>query len=816
MAIRPVVLAVLAAIWYLAAPMSAEAQSVSGRIVDPSGLALPGVAVTLHRANGATLSTTTDSNGEFSLADVPSGRYDLEAVLDDFEPAVRRDLDVAQSPVTLALQLALAKIRQDVTVSAPTSVDVIGSPQPGSPTSVTREVMDVAMLPNSQIDDVLPLMPNVVRGPDGLIAVAGARSTSTGLYVDGRDSRDPIQGGAGMVLPLEAVDTMHVYTGGAPAEFGGATGGVTSVVTRSGTDRLRMSVDSFFPRLLYDDGLTGVAFWDPNVGFGGPIVRGHVTVQQSISYRYDRNTFTTLAGPDHNVFQALLSWTQVDARISDTQHVRVSVGADPRGTDRANITAFTPADATPRVEQGGWSAGVSDAIAVKHLFLELRADALDTHVGVEPHGTDAYLMAHDLVHGSYFDTQDRRATRLEGGARLTWSPSSAHTVTGGASLATANLDQLVQGQTIQQLGSDGVLVRTIGFLPSPEASVGSTLVSAFVQDRWNARPWLALDAGVRVDAATGSSNAPLAPRVGWTVGRDGGRTTIGGSAGLFTETLPLSALAFNSLPARRIMTYDALGLAATTNTLLNETASYLDDMNALRWDVELNRRAGAWLFRFRYEQRRGRHELVVTPGAAADDPSATLSATTLSSTGTSQARSLETTAGYRGLGGAEWYVSYVRAATSGAQNSLDATEGVMRAPFVQAVGYGPLLADVPHRVLAWGVLHLPGRFTVAPFLEMRSGFPYTAIDDRWVMVGAPNAYRLPPAATLDLSATRVFGLPHHLPDARVGLKLYNIASAHTDREVQTDVARSDFGTRYDPLLRDFSIVFELLWGHQRN
>ncbi len=816
MATRPVFFAVLAALLCFVAPMSARAQSVSGRIVDPSGLALPGVTVTLQGPGGASRSTTTDSNGNFSLADVPSGRYDLDAVLDDFEPAVRRDLDLTHGPVTLALQLALATIRQDVTVSAPSSVDVIGSRQPDAPVSVTRDVMDVAMLPNSQIDDVLPLMPNVVRGPDGLIAIAGARSTSTGLYVDGRDSRDPIQGGAGMMLPLEAVDTMHVYTGGAPAEFGGATGGVTSIVTRAGTDRFRMSVDSFFPRLLYDDGLSGVAFWDPNLGVGGPIVRGRVTLQQSISYRYDRNTFTTLAGPDHNVFQALLSWTQVDARISDTQHVRVSVGADPRATDRANITAFTPADATARVEQGGWSAGVSDAIAIQHLFLELRADALDTHVGVEPHGTDAYVMQHDLVHGSYFDTQDRRATRLEGGARLTWSPSRDHIVTGGASVATTNLNQSVQGQTIQQRGSDATLVRTIEFLPSPAASVGSTMVSAFVQDRWNARSWLVLDAGVRVDASTGSSNAPLAPRVGWTVGRDAGRTTIGGSAGLFTEPLPLSALAFGSLPARRIVTYDAFGLAATTDTVFNETASHLDDMNALRWDVELNRRAGAWLFRLRYEQHRGRHELVVAPGAAADDPSATLSTTTLSSTGTSHARSLETTAGYRGLGGAEWYVSYVRAATSGAQNSLDATEGVMRGPFVQAVGYGPLLADVPHRVLAWGVLHLPGRVTVAPFLEMRSGFPYTAFDDRWVMVGAPNAYRLPPAATLDLSATRVVGLPRHLPDARVGLKLYNIASAHTEREVQTDVARSDFGTRYDPLPRDFSIVFELLWGHQRN
>lgn len=801
---------------WLTVATSAAAQSVSGRIVDPSGLPLPGVTVTLHGTGDTSESTTTDANGEFSLTPAISGHYDLDASIEGFESTVRRDLDVTKGPVTVSLHLALATIRQDVTVSAPATVDVIGNPEePDSPVSVTRDVMDVAMLPNSQIDDVLPLMPNVIRGPDGLIAIAGARSTSTSLYVDGRDSRDPIQGGAGIMLPLEAVDTMHVYTGGAPAEFGGATGGVTSVVTRSGPDRFRMSVDSFFPRLLYDDGLSGVAYWDPNLGFGGPIVRGRVTLQQSISYRYDRNTFTTLAGPDHNVYQALLSWTQIDTRISDTQHLRVSIGADPRGTDRANITAFTPADAMPRVEQGGWNAGISDAIAVKHLFLELRADALDTHVAVDPHGTDPYVMGHDLVRGSYFDAQDRRARRVEAGARLTWSPSSAHAITGGASIAAATLDQSVQGQTIEQLGSDTSLLRTIEFLPSPTASVGSTMVSGFLQDRWSARPWLVLDAGVRVDASTGSSNAPIAPRIGWTVGPSGGRTTIGGSAGLFTETLPLSALAFDSLPARRITTYDALGFPATNTTVVNQTASQLSALNAFRWDAELNQRAGAWLLRVRYEQRRGRNELVITPSVV-DARSTSVSSAILSSTGISRARSLETTAGYRGAGGAEWYVSYVRAATSGVENSLDATEGILRVPFVQAVGYGPLPADVPHRLLAWGVLHLPGRFTVAPFLEMRSGFPYTAIDDRWVMVGAPNAYRLPPAATLDLSATRVIGLPHHLPDARVGLKLYNIASTNTERDVQTDLSRPDFGTRYDELPRDFSVVFELLWGHRHN
>ena len=51
-----------------------------------------------------------------------------------------------------------------------------------------------------------------------------------------------------------------------------------------------------------------------------------------------------------------------------------------------------------------------------------------------------------------------------------------------------------------------------------------------------------------------------------------------------------------------------------------------------------------------------------------------------------------------------------------------------------------------------------------------------------------------------------------LPDARIGLKLYNVAAVHTERDVQRDLARADFGQTYNPIPRDFTLVFELLWG----
>lgn len=59
---------------------------------------------------------------------------------------------------------------------------------------------------------------------------------------------------------------------------------------------------------------------------------------------------------------------------------------------------------------------------------------------------------------------------------------------------------------------------------------------------------------------------------------------------------------------------------------------------------------------------------------------------------------------------------------------------------------------------------------------------------------------------------KVLTLSNRLPDARVGLKLYSLASVHTQRDIQRDVDRPDYGQLYNPIPRDFSFVFELLWG----
>jgi len=791
----------------LVAALAAAAQlSIGGRIVDEQGLSLPGVAVTLVRPDGTTVAAhTSDEDGAFSF-DVAPGTYAVHAELTGFEPVNRPKIVAGSQPIALTITMRLASYREQVTVAADTEA-VVGAAQPNAPVAVTRTVLDNGMLPNSQYDDVLPLLPNVVRGPDGLISVGGARAPEGALVVDGINTTDPTAGGPGLLLPIEAVDSIDVFAGGYPADLGLATGGVTSVHMRSGADSFHATASSFFPRLRFIDGaLRGVDSWEPNVGASGPIVRDRLYFEQALSYRFDRNRFGTLVGPQDNTFDALLSWSQLDYRLTPSHDVALSGGFDTQATDHWNITAFTPADTVPRLARREWSVSLSDRrTSNRGSALELHAAIVHTGENVAGDSALPYRVAHDLTTGGYFNDQDRQGARIEAGGAWTWLPSAAHIVKVGARVDRAALVGVDAAAPVDLLFSDGSVARTIDFGPAAALRASQIETGAFVQDAWSVSNGFTLDSGVRIDRASAAVRPRVSPRLAWTW-KLAGDTTVGGNVGLFANTLPLAALTYPQLPARIEQ------LAGGDEVVSGSGSAALDLPYAARWDLELNRRMSDRLtLRVRYQERRGSDELVVDP-VQSDDGRRVL---WLSSSGQSTTRSIEATAGYRVPGGGnEVYVSYVRSRASGNFNSFDAVEGILREPFVQADAMAPLRADVPNRLLAWGLLRLPGRFTVAPFIEARSGFPYSAVADDWTYVGPRNGYRLPWFGSLDLYVNKIVGLPLGLPNARLGIKLYDLAAVHSERDVQRDSTRPDFGTAYNPIPRDFTAVFELLWGRK--
>ena len=112
---------------------------------------------------------------------------------------------------------------------------------------------------------------------------------------------------------------------------------------------------------------------------------------------------------------------------------------------------------------------------------------------------------------------------------------------------------------------------------------------------------------------------------------------------------------------------------------------------------------------------------------------------------------------------------------------------------------GVLPSDVPHRVVSWGVFHLPWSLTVSPVVDVHTGFPYSNVDVLQNYAGVPNGPRFPTFFSLDAQAYRDFHL--HLPfmergsrhKVRVGLYSINLTNHGNFRDVYNSVTSPFFG-----------------------
>jgi hypothetical protein len=76
-------------------------------------------------------------------------------------------------------------------------------------------------------------------------AVNGQRPESNAYRVDGASNMNRVDGGFALRIPVDAISEFRILTHTAPPEYGGTSGSTTSVVTRSGTNRLHGSAYEF-------------------------------------------------------------------------------------------------------------------------------------------------------------------------------------------------------------------------------------------------------------------------------------------------------------------------------------------------------------------------------------------------------------------------------------------------------------------------------------------------------------------------------------------------------------------------------------------
>jgi hypothetical protein len=289
-------LVVLFSVLLLVVTGSAFAQTTTGTIhvivTDSSGAPLPGVTVTASASDTNTRRTeVTGADGSASLVSLaPSSRYVVESNLEGFGRAQNTNVLVRSAQTaTVRVTLSMAAVSESITVTAEAPIVDTTSATVGQ--ELTLELTE--SLPTGRsYQSYLQLVPGVMPDtPDGggnpasrsgvnYSDIAGDLGVSSDnfYYVEGINVTDPVTGTFGANLNTEIIQEQKVMTGGIPAEFAGAPGLLSSVVTKAGSNSFSGSVNYYTQNdsLVADNenqGESTFSTYDTAFTLGGPIVR---------------------------------------------------------------------------------------------------------------------------------------------------------------------------------------------------------------------------------------------------------------------------------------------------------------------------------------------------------------------------------------------------------------------------------------------------------------------------------------------------------------------------------------------------------------
>ncbi|HET6890701.1 MAG TPA: TonB-dependent receptor [Pyrinomonadaceae bacterium] len=250
---------------------------VNGTVTDPNGAAVPGAVVKLsNQATGIETEVKTDSNGYFTFVNVRPASYQLIVEVQGFKGAQSRFTVGVSETVTQDISLALGQVSEVVEITGAGELIQRSSTELGTVIS-ERAVQDLP-LNGRNFTQLLTLSPGVtpvstsqnrnVGGVEGNVGIPGSgfadpsfhgqQNRSKLYFYDGIINTN-IRGPTYLVIPnIDLIQEFKVVGHDAKAEFGGASGGVMNMVSKSGGNNFHGSAfwyvrnDAFDARNSFD------------------------------------------------------------------------------------------------------------------------------------------------------------------------------------------------------------------------------------------------------------------------------------------------------------------------------------------------------------------------------------------------------------------------------------------------------------------------------------------------------------------------------------------------------------------------------------
>ncbi|MDX6497210.1 MAG: hypothetical protein QOG23_470 [Blastocatellia bacterium] len=828
----------------LTASRSIYAQGVTGTIKgtvsatagDPSARPelLPGAQLMLVNRDlpGPAFKTVTDETGNFIFRDLPAAVYTATAEATAL-PRVTSEIRLTGG-ATLFVEIVLtANVTESVTVRD--EEGLLSTGETSTSNTVRAEKLEELPLRSDNYQSALPLTPGVLRGMDGANHIKGTRAGQSAYTLNGADITDPVNGNLAFDIPLEASAAVHVEENPYSAEFGKAIGGSSNLETKTGGEKFKFGATRVFP--TFHNIIGGkVDSFRPRLTFQGPVIRKRLYFLQSFEYRFSRIYVPSLSAPrDNSTSEAFNSFTQFDLTLNSRNRVKVVGALFPEKKRFLGLNTFNPQETTPNTKQDGKLFLVSEqAIFKNQSFLSSLIAYKTFQFDVFGQGGKPLTILPEGNAGSYFADTRRSAHRFQWQEQYfarTLTLAGQHSLKLGGEVDYTKLSASFNFRPIVIRRGDQTISQRIDFARSTLIDRPLTELSAFAQDRWAINRSVTIDAGVRFDRNSISNHNDLSPRLSilYLPFKDD-RTVVRGGIGLFYDRSPLSSRYFE---LEKLSEDDELlnptGLASSTHTHFPEriVTTYADDgstiidgprefMNVIkgplrdalgrRWSVQVDRSLAKHLtLRIGYLRRSTRNEPIIVPKAIGISQGLLV----LKTGGVSRYDEFQAIAIYNSRRFQNWNASYVWSRARGSLNTADNFLSDFPAYVVRPNQYGPLPFDAPHRFLAYGEIKAPLEITVMPAVEIRSGFPFSFVNDRLDFIGQRNRARFPPFLSLDATILKGFNIPFLDKKARAGVIVFNITNHFNPRDVQNHAGSLQSGKFFNSLGPSVRGKFEL-------
>jgi hypothetical protein len=358
------------------------AGTVQGTLKDPTGGVMQAVQVRISNpVSGFSRTVSTDATGRYVFSNLPPNPYHLTVEAQGFQ-RLERDVDVRTGvPITLDLTLALA--------GTTTAVEVVGHAgdllerDPTAHTDIDQTL--IAKLPletsSSGLNQIVMMAsPGVVSDSNGFFHPVGDHA-QTQFSIDNQPITDQQSRLYSNQISQDAVQSMEVITGVAPADYGDKSSLVVHIVTKSGLGQAKPTGSASFGYGSFKS-----PTYDLNLGAGSPKVGNFLSLSGLQTDRFlDPPELEAL----HDTGDRVSFFDRFDFRPGTTDTIHLNVQAARSGfdvpntydqiaqTQHQNIRTFNIAPGYSRVIGSNTLLTANGFVRQDHLTYRPSADPLD-------------------------------------------------------------------------------------------------------------------------------------------------------------------------------------------------------------------------------------------------------------------------------------------------------------------------------------------------------------------------------------------------------------------------------------------------------